>query len=113
MRSILNEIQNGINTSVMSTEEAVKRVETGRLKSEVAAETIKQLTDTTTQSIVAFQQIVAGTGQQQIGLDQVSLALKDIDQGTEQTASGIGQIETAVANLNELSGILKTIVEGD
>ena len=113
VRSILNEIQNGINTSVMSTEEAVKRVETGRLKSEVAAETIKQLTDTTTQSIVAFQQIVAGTGQQQIGLDQVSLALKDIDQGTEQTASGIGQIETAVANLNELSGILKTIVEGD
>ncbi|MFA5903872.1 MAG: methyl-accepting chemotaxis protein [Desulfobacula sp.] len=113
VRSILNEIQNGINKSVMSTEEAVKRVETGRLKSEVAAETIKQLTDTTTESTVAFQQIVAGTGQQQIGLDQVSLALKDIDQGTEQTASGIGQIESAVANLNELSGILKTIVEGD
>lgn len=113
VRNILNEIQNGINTSVMSTEEAVKRVETGRSKSEVAAETIKQLTDTTTESIAAFQQIVAGTGQQQIGLDQVSLALKDIDQGTEQTASGIGQIEMAVANLNELSGILKTIVEGD
>ncbi len=113
VRTILSEIQGGIGTSVMSTEEAVKRVETGRSKSEVAANTIKQLTDTTTESITAFQQIVAGTGQQQIGLDQVTQALKDIEQGTEQTASGIGQIETAVANLNELSSRLKTIVESD
>jgi methyl-accepting chemotaxis protein len=113
VRSILSEIQGGINTSVMSTEEAVKRVETGRSKSEVAARTIKELTDTTTESITAFQQIVAGTSQQQIGMDQVTQALKDIEQGTEQTASGIGQIEIAVANLNELSSKLKTIVESD
>ena len=113
VRTILGEIQGGISTSVMSTEEAVKRVETGRSKSEIAARTIKQLTDTTTESITAFQQIVAGTGQQQIGLDQVSQALKDIEQGTEQTASGIGQIEIAVADLNELSIKLKTIVKSD
>ncbi|MFH1156612.1 MAG: methyl-accepting chemotaxis protein [Pseudomonadota bacterium] len=113
VRGILGEIQSGINTSVMSTEEAVKRVETGRSKSEIAAETIKQLTGTTTESIAAFQQIVAGAGQQQIGLDQVTQALKDIEQGTEQTTSGIGQIEMAVANLNDLSSKLKTIVESE
>ena len=113
VRSILSEIQGGISTSVMSTEEAVKRVETGRSKSEIAAETIRQLTDTTTESIQAFQQIVAGAGQQQIGLDQVTQALKDIEQGTEQTSSGINQIETAVANLNDLSSKLKNMVEGE
>ncbi len=113
VRTILGEIQSGINSSVMSTEEAVKRVETGRSTSEIAAETIRQLTDMTTESIRAFQQIVAGTGQQQIGLDQVAQALKDIQTGTEQTSSGIGQIEAAVANLNELSSQLKTIVESD
>lgn len=113
VRSILGEIQSGISTSVMSTEEAVKRVETGRSKSEISAETIRQLTDTTTESIQAFQQIVAGTGQQQIGLDQVTQALKDIEQGTEQTSSGINQIEKAIANLNELNGKLKEMVEGE
>ena len=113
VRGILSEIQRGIGTSVMSTEEAVKRVENGRTKSEIAAETIRQLTGTTTESIHAFQQIVAGTGQQQIGLDQVTQALKDIEQGTEQTSSGIGQIEIAVANLNDLSSMLKNIVESE
>ncbi len=113
VRRILNEIQSGINSSVMSTEEAVKRVEIGRSKSEVAAETIKQLTDTTAESISAFQQIVAGTGQQQIGLDQVTQALKDIHTATEQTSSGIGQIETAIGNLNDLSSSLKTIIGSD
>ncbi len=113
VRRILNEIQSGINSSVMSTEEAVKRVEIGRSKSEVAAETIKQLTDTTAESISAFQQIVAGTGQQQIGLDQVTQALKDIHTATEQTSSGIGQIEVAIGNLNDLSSSLKTIIGSD
>jgi methyl-accepting chemotaxis protein len=113
VRGILGEIQGGISTSVMSTEEAVKRVETGRSKSEIAAETIRQLTATTTDSIQAFQQIVAGAGQQQIGLDQVTQALRDIEQGTEQTASGIGQIETAVANLNDLGRNLMNIVESE
>ncbi len=111
VRTILSEIQKGINTSVMATEEAVKRVEAGKSKSEVAAETIRQLTDSTQQSIQAFQQIVGGTNQQQIGLEQVTEALKNIRVATEQTSSGIGQIEKAVAMLNELSSTLNRIVE--
>ena len=111
VRGILGEIQGGISSSVMSTEEAVKRVGAGRAKSEISAETIRQLTTTMTASIQAFQQIVAGTGQQQIGIDQVNRALIDIQQATQQTSSGVGQIESAVANLNELSGQLKETVE--
>jgi len=111
VRTILSEIQKGINTSVMATEEAVKRVETGKTKSEVAAQTIKQLTDSTQQSVRVFQQIVGGTNQQQIGLEQVTEALKNIRTATEQTAAGINQIEKAVANLNTLSQQLNELVE--
>lgn len=111
VRTILGEIQKGINASVMATEEAVKRVETGKSKSDVAAQTIRQLTESAQQSIQAFQQIVGGTNQQQIGLEQVTEALKNIRIGTEQTASGVNQIEKAVANLNTLSGQLNNIVQ--
>ena len=111
VRGILKEIESGIITSVTSIKEAMSRVEAGRSKSEIAAETIKQLSGTSKESIQAFDQIVASAGQQQLGLDQVTQAIKEIRQVTLQNSSGINQVEAAVANLNALSGKLKNIVE--
>src|SRR5262249_42928780 len=71
VRSLLGDVQKGINTSVMLTEEAVKRVETGRQHAGVADQTIRAMTDSIQQSVQAFQQIVAGSNQQQIGFGQV------------------------------------------
>ncbi|MCL5744335.1 MAG: methyl-accepting chemotaxis protein, partial [Acidobacteria bacterium] len=78
VRSILGDIQKAINSSVMLTEEAVKRVESGRQQAEVADRTIRQLTGNIEQSVQAFQQIVAGSSQQQIGFEQVSQAFRSI-----------------------------------
>lgn len=111
IRTILTEIQKEINTSVMSTEESVKRVELGKTKSDIASVTIQSLTQTTEESIQAFQQIVASTNQQQIGLEQVAEALKNIHIATEQTSSGVDQVEKAVQNLNDLGIRLRTLVE--
>lgn len=111
VRSILGDIQKGITTSVMLTEEAVKRVQTGRAQVEVGESTIRQMADSIVQSVQAFQQIVAATGQQQIGFEQVARALQDIRQATEQTAVGTHQLEQAAANLNDLSRKLLVTVE--
>lgn len=108
--SILGEIQRGINSTVMLAEEAVKRTDSGKQQAEVTEKTINQMTQTTIESVNAFQQIIGATGQQQIGFDQVTQGMRDIRQASEQTAVGTSQLEKALANLNELSGQLRSAV---
>jgi len=111
VRSILGEIQKGINTSVMLTEEAVKRVEAGRQQADVAERTIQEMAESIIQSIQAFQQIVAATNQQQIGFDQVTRAIQNIRDASEQTAIGTRQLEQAAGNLGDLGRKLQVVVE--
>ncbi|HEY0833428.1 MAG TPA: methyl-accepting chemotaxis protein [Azospirillum sp.] len=102
VRSNLSDIQQGINASVMLTEEAVKRVAAGRRQADSTQTTIRTMADNIHESVLAFQQIVAGTNQQQIGLEQVIQALQNIRQASTQTAAGTRQLEGAAANLNDL-----------
>lgn len=110
IRSILEDIQKGVTKAVMLTEEAVKRVEGGRLQTDSAENTIHKMANTTQQSIQAFQQIVAATNQQQLGLEQVFQALQDIRQSSKQTAASTHQLNQASNSLNVLSQQLKQLV---
>ena len=111
VRSILGDIQKGINTSVMLTEEVVKRVDSGKKQSDVVERTIKHMAESLSSSIQAFQQITAATGQQQIGFDQVTQALKNIRQAADQTAVSTSQLEKAATNLTGLGQQLNKNVE--
>ncbi len=111
VRGILGDIQKGINSSVMLTEEAVKRVESGKQQADVANSTIRTMTDSIQQSVQAFQQIVAGSNQQQIGFTQVMQAVRDIGQASQQTAASTQQLEKAALNLTALSQQLQKAVE--
>jgi methyl-accepting chemotaxis protein len=102
VRSNLSAIQHGINSSVMLTEEAVKRVGAGRRQAEVAQATIRDLAQSVQESVQAFQQIVAGTGQQQIGMEQIVQALQSIRQAVSLATSGTRQLERAAADLGVL-----------
>src|SRR5207302_10840334 len=104
------DIQEGINRSVMHTEEAVKRVETGKQQADVTEQTIRQMARTTLDSVQAFEQIVGAGNQQQIGFEQVTQGMKDIRQAAGQTAAATSQLEKAVSNLNGLSQELKEAV---
>jgi methyl-accepting chemotaxis protein len=110
VRKILGEIQKAINTSVMLTEEAVKRVESGKQQADVSENVIRQISSTTEESIQAFQQIIAATNQQQVGLEQVARGMQDIDQAAQQTATSTGQLEQAVVSLSAMSKQLRTAV---
>jgi methyl-accepting chemotaxis protein len=111
VRSILGDIQKGINTSVMLTEEAVKRVDTGKQHSDVADRTIREMSLNIQQSVQAFQQIVAGANQQQIGFTQVMQAVRDIGQASQQTAASTRQLEKAAVSLTALAQQLQKAVE--
>lgn len=109
VKRILEDIQKGISRAVMLTEEAVKKVDDGRQQTDISESTIRSLTETTQQSIQAFQQIVAATNQQQLGLEQIFLALQDIRLSAEQTAVGTHQLNKACNSLNAISHQLQQL----
>ena len=111
VRGILGEIQRGINTSVMLTEEAVKRAAAGKTRSDTTQRTIEEITAKVEEGAQVFQQIIASTSQQQLGIEQVMGALQNIRQASQQTAAGTRQVETASANLTELAQALMTLAD--
>ncbi|MGE5504268.1 MAG: methyl-accepting chemotaxis protein [Actinomycetota bacterium] len=111
VRGILEQTQKGINTSVMLTEEALKRVEIGRERTSVTEQTIRQMSNNIQESVHAFQQIVGATNQQQIGLEQVTQALHEIRQASQQTAVTTAQLEKASIDLSQLGQQLARTLE--
>lgn len=111
VRGILEQTQKGINTSVMLTEEALKRVETGRERTNVSEQVIRQMANNIQESVHAFQQIVGATNQQQIGLEQVTQALHEIRQASQQTAATTAQLEKASIELTKLGEQLEKTLE--
>jgi methyl-accepting chemotaxis protein len=111
VRAILGEIQRGINTSVMLTEEAVKRSAAGKTRSDTTQRTIEEITARVEENVQTFQQIVASTNQQQLGIEQVMGALQNIRQASQQTAAGTRQVEAASANMTELAQALMALAE--
>ena len=107
VKTILGDIQKEINTSVMLTEEAVKRVDLGKHQADAAASAIRDMAANIDQSVQAFQQIVAGTNQQQIGYGNVMQALKDLVRGSEQASASNRQTEKAAANLSNIGEQLR------
>ena len=111
VRGILEQTQKGINTSVMLTEEALKRVEVGRERTSVSEQVIRQMASNIQDSLHAFQQIVGATNQQQIGLEQVTQALHEIRHASQQNAVTTTQMEKASVELTQLGTQLSKALE--
>ncbi|MGE4220287.1 MAG: methyl-accepting chemotaxis protein [Alphaproteobacteria bacterium] len=111
VRSILSDVQRGINASVMLAEEAMKRVAAGKDRTGTTQRTIGEITARIQESVQTFQQIVASTNQQQLGIEQVMGALQNIRQASQQTAAGTRQLDEAAGNLAGLAQQLLVLAE--
>ncbi|WP_207484051.1 methyl-accepting chemotaxis protein [Arenibaculum pallidiluteum] len=111
VRSILEQTQKGINTSVMLTEEALKRVASGRDKTSSAEEAIRRMAASIQENADSFQQVAAATGQQQIGLEQIAQGLHQIRQASLQTATSTDQLARTSGELNGLADALARAME--
>lgn len=111
VRAILNDIQKGVSTAVIVTEQGTKAVEAGVKQSAEAGETILALADSVAEAAQAANQIAASSQQQLAGMDQITLAMDNINQATTQNITGIKQTEQAVQNLNELAQSFRSMIE--
>jgi len=110
VRNILNEVQKATSATVMSTEQTIKAVENGVKQSVLAGETIKKLADSSVKAVEAATQIVASSQQQTVGMDQIGLAMQNINHASAENASSMVQAEKAAKNLSDLGQKLKILV---
>jgi methyl-accepting chemotaxis protein len=111
VRTILNDIQRAMSAAVMATEQGSKAVEAGVKQSAGASQAIRMLTESIAESAQAAAQIAASAQQQLVGMDQVALAMQNIEQASAQNVASAKQTESAAQSLHELGQKLKLLVK--
>ncbi len=111
VREILNDIQKGMNLTVIATEHGSKAVESGNRLALRSGEIIDILADTVNDAVKSVIQISASSQQQMAGMDQIVPAMENIKQASEQNVIGTRQTQTAAHNLNELGHNLRDVME--
>jgi methyl-accepting chemotaxis protein len=109
--SILSEIQKAANTAVMVTEKGTQSAEGGVELAQSAGDSIRVIREHTQQVVTAAGQIAASARQQLAGMDQITRAMENINQGATHTQKGMEQVDRAAQNLNDLAGLLTSIVQ--
>lgn len=110
VREILNDIQKGMNLTVIATEHGSKAVESGNRLALRSGEIIEILADTVNDAVKSVIQISASSQQQMAGMDQIVPAMENIKQASEQNVIGTRQTQTAAHNLNQLGHNLKDVM---
>jgi len=111
IRDILNELQKATSAAVMATEQGSKAVESGVRQSKLSGEAIRALSESIVGAAQAAVQIVASSQQQVIGMDQIGIAMENINQAGAETAMSMRQAQTAAQSLNELGLNLRKMVD--
>lgn len=111
IRDILSDVQQAISSAVMATEQGTKAVDVGVGQSKEARRAINELSERVDEAAQASAQIAASNHQQLVGLDQVSSAMKNIQQASGQNVASAKQLESASHTLMDLGRRLKGIVD--
>jgi methyl-accepting chemotaxis protein len=111
VKAILSDIQHATNATVMATEEATKGVDAGVHLAAQTREAIGRLSGVIDESAQTALQMAAGGQQQQSGIEQIALAMQNINQATTQSLASTRQAEKAAQDLNGLARRLTETVE--
>ncbi len=111
IRAILADIQKGISSAVMATEQGGKVIDEGMNLSNTANEVITTLAAGIEEASQSSLQIAASSQQQLVGMDQITSAIENIKEASIQASSSTKQTEQAVAELNGLGNKLMEILK--
>ncbi|GAB1441482.1 hypothetical protein MASR2M39_03160 [Ignavibacteriales bacterium] len=103
VRLILQDIQNFVNSAVLSTEQASKALEDGIATSNQTGIVITELVKSIELSYDASLQITSSNQQQQIGMDQIASAMENIRTASSHNANSTREVESYTNQLLNLS----------
>jgi methyl-accepting chemotaxis protein len=111
VREILSDVQKATGNAVMATEQGSKAVDVGVDQAKQAGEAIRVLADGSDQAVQAATQIMASSKQQVVGMEQIGLAMNDINQAGTQNAISMQQMEVSAQSLHELGRNFREMIE--
>ncbi len=103
INTLVTDIQNAINSTVLVTEEGSKTVLSGVEIAQLTASALIGVSDAVNNVVLNNQQISLNTQQQAIAIAQVLEAMNSINQGTNETANGLNQTKTGLQKLNQVA----------
>jgi methyl-accepting chemotaxis protein len=110
INTLVSDIQNAINSTVMVTDEGTKTVEESVAIANQTAEAFAGVTDAMNNVVLNSQQISLNVQQQAVAIQQVVSAMNGLNDAAQETASGIGQIKVGTQRLNDAANDLKVLV---
>jgi methyl-accepting chemotaxis protein len=111
VRELLGDIQKNVGAAVMITEQGAKTVAQGVERTTQAGHAIRELADNMAEAAQAAVQIAVSSQQQLAGMDQVALAMENIQQASSENAAGSRQAEASAQNLHALGQSLRQVVD--
>ena len=110
VQKILQDIRHATDRAVMATEQGSKGVDAGMVSVQRSGVVMKQLGAVVRETAMASQQIAAVGKQQFIGLEQVTTAMKDINQVTAQFVIGTQQSKESTVGISRVADQLRDSV---
>jgi methyl-accepting chemotaxis protein len=111
VQTILNDIEKATGAAVQMTARGAKATEVGMTQSVEAGESIRTLAHTVNEAAQSATLIATSNQQQAIGMDQLVQAMRNIQEGSEQTVTSAQQVEKCVRQLQELEQRLASLSE--
>ncbi len=102
IEALIQEIQNSVNSTVMTTEEGGKKVDLGVKHILQAGATITAAIETIKATADAANEIVISSRQESLANDQVTEAMGQINQGMQESAFATKESVTSIRELQQL-----------
>jgi methyl-accepting chemotaxis protein len=112
IRSILAEIERSANGAVMITEQGVNRVEEGGGLIEELGQAIENLARVIEENSDSASQIALTATQQLTGIEQINVALRNVEAAANDNAAGAHQLEKVAEQVMVVRAWLSEIVRG-
>lgn len=109
VKGILNDIQNATNAAVLATEQGAKAVDKGMSRSSETSDFMHKLVESVAYVSQSTNQIVLSSEQQLLGVDQVNIAMTNINDAAKQHIENMRTIENTVIAFNAIGQTLKEI----
>jgi methyl-accepting chemotaxis protein len=110
INTLVVDIHNATNATVMATEEGTKTVEEGTHLTQKTVEVFNGLEASITSVFESAQQTLLNVKQQVAAVRQVVEAMIELKRGAAETATGMAQTRRVIAHLNEIAQALKATV---
>jgi methyl-accepting chemotaxis protein len=106
----LGEIEQSTTAAVLATEEGTKSAQVGAELVTQAGQTIQELAETISTSLLAAEQIAASSRQQAAATVQISQAMRNVDTVMEQNVEAARASEQTASTLTEAARQMKLLV---